>query len=341
MKINRQELVNALKVVHPGLATQEMIEQTTSFAFTGGKIVTYNDAISISYPVKNLDITGAIKAEQLYKLLDKLTAEEIELEAKESEIIVSGKNAKAGIPFQAEITLPILKTEEITDWKELPENFLEALQFCLFSCSKDLSMPVFDCLHVTEEMVESSDNYRLSYTTLKTKVPVSPFLLPAPSAEKLIPYKATKIATEEGWVHFKTGDNCVFSARTHHGEFPATAGIIKGFKDKSVKKIPLSKELPAILDRAMVFTKQELGRDEAIKLEFENGKMKIRTEGANGWFEEKANIINYSGGKAMFSINPTYLKDICTKTDYLELTKDMVKFEGDNWVHIAALIVND
>ena len=72
MKINKVELQEALEKVKPGLASRELIEQSTSFAFMGDRVVTYNDEISISHPVKNLDVTGAVKAQTLYAFLNKI-----------------------------------------------------------------------------------------------------------------------------------------------------------------------------------------------------------------------------------------------------------------------------
>jgi len=77
MNIQKEQLKKALETVKPGLAGKEIIEQSTSFAFMGDRVVTYNDEISISHPVEGLNLTGAIRAEELYQLLSKLKREEI------------------------------------------------------------------------------------------------------------------------------------------------------------------------------------------------------------------------------------------------------------------------
>ena len=70
MKISRVELLEALEKVKPGLANKELIEQSTSFAFIGDRVVTYNDEISVSHTVKGLEnMRGAIKAKTLYEFL--------------------------------------------------------------------------------------------------------------------------------------------------------------------------------------------------------------------------------------------------------------------------------
>ena len=67
MKVNKEKLRQALEIVRPGLANKEVIEQATSFAFMDGRVVTYNDEISISHPVEGIEIEGAVKADQLYQ----------------------------------------------------------------------------------------------------------------------------------------------------------------------------------------------------------------------------------------------------------------------------------
>ena len=79
MKLNTKDFQEALKIVKPGLARNENIEQSTSFAFKDGHIITYNDNISISHPIDDLDVTGAVIGSTLYDYVMKLKREEMEL----------------------------------------------------------------------------------------------------------------------------------------------------------------------------------------------------------------------------------------------------------------------
>ena len=88
MKINKSELLKALNIVKPGLASKDMLEQTTSFAFLNGRVITYNDELSLSCPLKEIEFEGAIQAAELYAFVSKIKKEEIDLEKKENEIIL-------------------------------------------------------------------------------------------------------------------------------------------------------------------------------------------------------------------------------------------------------------
>ena len=333
MKINRQELVNALEVVRPGLAHKEMIEQSTSFAFIDGRIVTYNDEISISHPVKNLDITGAIKAEELYKLLGKLTGKEIEITATETEVLIQSEKAKAGFSLQEEITLPLMNTEEISIWKDVPDNLSIAMQFCLFSCSNDVSRPVLTCIRLQKDgIVQSCDNYRATQYEIGETLPLDNVLIPGRTVGRLIQYKMKKVAESPGWLHFKMDDKTIFSCRIIEGAYPNLESILQ----MEGEKIIFPKKIGKVLEKALVFSKEEFFLDETISICLGNKKACIRSEGESGWFEEEINA-RYSGKSVTFCVNPGFLQEICMKLQTSYLMKDKIKFIGENWEHVIAL----
>jgi len=146
------DVLNALAIVKPGLANSELIEQTTSFAFIEGKVVTYNDEISISHPVPEIKIEGAIKAEELYHLLNKIKRDEIELEIVGGEVQLKSGKIKAGIVMQKEVILPLDEIEEKSKWKKVPDGFLDCIKFAMGACGRDaVNQPVLTCVHISKE----------------------------------------------------------------------------------------------------------------------------------------------------------------------------------------------
>jgi len=114
MEIKRTDLIDALAIVKPGLASKEFIEQSTSFAFVAGRVITYNDEISISQPIEGIDFEGAIKADELYQLLSKLKADVIDLSINDAEITIQCGKISAGMTLQEEIKLPLEEIGEIS-----------------------------------------------------------------------------------------------------------------------------------------------------------------------------------------------------------------------------------
>jgi DNA polymerase III sliding clamp (beta) subunit (PCNA family) len=332
--MNKKELLKALEIVKPGLANKEMIEQTTSFAFISGRVVTYNDEISISHPMKDLDIEGAIKAEEFYKLLSKLKEDELKLKQTSKEItIISGKT-KAGITLQSEVKLPLEEIGELGEWKTLPEGFVDRLAFCLFSCSRDMSRPVLTCIHVKEDGdMESCDNLRLTYYHQGHEMPVPTFLIPQSSAAQLVKYQITEITEGQGWIYFRTGEDTVFSCRIFQDEYPDTSKIM----EVDGKEITLPKSMDEIIDRVAIFSKREYSLNEEVEVIIEDGQMVVKAQSDTGWIREETKV-RYKGDKISFFINPQFLKDVLPIIRKGILGKDRIKFVGDDWQHVISLI---
>jgi DNA polymerase III sliding clamp (beta) subunit (PCNA family) len=344
MKINKNDLQKALEKVKPGLSTKEIIEQSTHFAFMGDRVVTYNDEISISCQVPNLNLTGAVAAQELYTFLNRIKVEEIEAEVTENEIRLKTGKSTAGLVLHPEIRLPLQEMGGIEEWIPLPEGFMEALSFCRFSCSKDMSRPILTCVHVNEGYMESSDNVRFTQRKYATKLEgdegIPEFLIPGTTVQNLKRYDVTEIATSKGWVHFRTADKTLtFSCRVFEDSYPNTSAIIQMTED--VIELILPKDLSEVLDRASVFAKAQFDSDTMVTLTMKDRKILIEAKNAAGWFEEEMPI-RYKGDPIKFVINPTFLSEMLDKTKSCLISGNKIKFgaeEQDGWTHIIGLVV--
>ena len=336
MKINKAELQQALEKVKPGLANKEIIEQSTSFAFVDDKVITYNDEISISHPVKGLNITGAIKADEFYQFLNRIPQkqEEINIEQEENQLLVTAKRAKAGFVLQKEIVLPIEEIGEITKWKKLPEGFIEGLDFCRLSCSKDMSRPVLTCLHIQKNgMIEASDGFQLTTCQLAKGVPVASFLFPASLAAILSRYSITQIAEGTGWVHFQTDDGTILSCRIFSENYPEVSRILA--VEGTTIKLPA--KLNKVLERAEIFAKKEFDRDTEVTVQIADEHMQISARSDFGWFKESLRI-QYKEDPIAFRIHPGFLARMLDKVQKGVVGHDRIKFEGENWAHVLILV---
>lgn len=328
-------LLKALQLVKPGLASKEMIEQSTSFAFMDNRIVTYNDEISISHPIPDLGIQGAIKADKLYGFLDKLTKDEIEIQSDGNQLIVKSGRSKAGLAIQQEIRLPLEEIPEVDKWTPVPDKLLDALKFTVLSCSNDMSRPILTCVHVNKKgRVESCDNYRMSVYELGTELPDT-FLIPADSVKELIKFKPDQMAVTEAWAHFKTEAGTVFSCRIFNDTYPDISPLL----DVQGVDIQLPKSLDKVLDRASIFSKQDHLLDEQIQVTLAANRLKVRAESDASWFEETTNV-KYAGEPVTIGIHPTMLRQIIQQTKTSVLGTHGIKFQGPDWCHVIALIVN-
>ena len=336
MIINKAKLLEALEIVKPGLANKELIEQSTSFAFINGKVVTYNDEISISHPVEGLELEGAILAENLYKFLGKIKKEEVELSVEGNEIVLTSGRSKAGLTLQSEVKLPLdEEVATIGKWKTLPADFLKFVSFAMTSCGKEMSKPILTCVHVDESgVIESTDSNRITRCHLESGMPVKSFLLPATSAADMIKLKPNKISEGKGWIHFKTEAGTIISCRVFEDAFPNCEPHMK------VKgtEVTFPTSIEECLDRAMVFSKRDHILDESITIIIQSKKLTLKAKSTSGWFEETLNI-KFDAEPITFEITPYLLKGILKETQSFIFSLNKLKFAGEGWEHIMALRV--
>ena len=331
MKVNRNELLKALEAVKPGITNKEVIEQTTSFAFMNGKVVTYNDNISISYPVLGIDFTGAIKAEEFYKLLSKMKTDEIEMEVTDSEILVTAEKMKASMSLQSEILLPLDQIEELGKWSTLPDNFCDMLAFVVSTCSNNMARPILTTIHVASTLVEASDSYRLKKIRNEGKK-LPEFLIPANSAKEVIKFEPTKISLGSGWVHFMK-DQAILSCRIFSDKYPETAQFfeVKG------KEVSFPPTLTEIIERAIIFAKRDTVIDEQVTIKVTDKELIITSKSDFGRFEEKTRI-KYSEKPFSFTISPSFFMDILKLSNTCIVNDRMIKFSGENWESVIMLM---
>lgn len=325
-----QELLEALTTVKPGLSNKEIIEQSTNFAFFGDKIVTYNDEISISYPMPDLGIEGSVKAEELYKFLNKVKAEEIDITQKEDKIYLKAGRSKVTLTTK-EIKLDLSEVQGKRKWKKIPEDLMSAVEFVAFAASKDSSIPILSCAHVKDGYVEATDRYRIvKHDTTEN----SEFFLPLDVLPVLKKVQPTKICIQDQWIHFKNEQNVVVSTRTITGDYPDTSE----FFIKEGKELVLPKKTKEIVDRACVFPMAEFEYDKQLTVIIDTkGKLTIKAESEYAKFEESTKM-SYKDAKIKFKIVATAFQEILEKDDFtLLFGEDKLQFEGPDWSYVTPI----
>lgn len=331
--MNREDILNALEIVKPGLASKEHIEQSTCFAFKDGKVVTFNDEISVSHPVEGLEgLEGAIQANEFYQVLCKMKTNEIEIEIEGSEVRLKSGRAKAGLVLQEKIRMPLEAIGEKSKWKKIPEGMLDALKFVSFACSSDMSRPIITCVNVKSDgTIEASDSYRIISYKMNEEVPISSFLLPASTIRRLGGCKPTQISEGYGWVHFMTSAGTEYSCRTFFGD---TFPDISKFMKVQGEDFELPRAIEEVLDRAAIFSNE--ADSNAVTITIKPKRIVIRGQSDTGWFEEDMNL-KYRGPEKQFTIRPELLKDVVKMLRKCILGENAIKFIGDNWEYVGVL----
>jgi len=333
MIINTAELEKALTIVKPGLAAKELIEQSTSFAFVNNCVVTYNDEISITHPIKGLQLEGAIRADELYQFLNKIKKDEIDIEITGNEILFSAGRTKAGFAFQSEITLPLEEIGKHGKWGNLPEDFSHYLSLAMGAAGRDMSQPILTCVYVEKEgTILASDGFKIIKCDTGEEMPVDNFLIPATSAVDIIKLKPTEVASGKGWVHFRNEKKTIISCRVFIDDYPDPSAVL----DVDGIEITFPSTIGDKLELAAVFAKKDHILDEAIKIKIGANRIEISAKSETGWVSDEANI-RYADEPVEFDITYYLLKDILKETHNFLLGEKVLKFEGAGWVYISAL----
>ena len=241
--------------------------------------------------------------------------------------------------FEKEVLIPI--EEEIGNidkWHKVPDGMMDALKLCHPCCSKDMSNPILTGVHVKGDIVEGSDSYQIIQFKLEKAGQMKEFVIPATTIRELVKYEIVKIADGDGWVHFKTDDDTIFSARTISGKYPDTTKHLK----IEGHEFEFPKNVTSILEKANVFARSDFSTNDIslVTIEITNKMVKISTKNEYGWFEEKGKI-DYTGEPIKFVTGVEFLISIFNKLKTCTLGERKIGFAGDNWKHIIATLTGN
>ena len=340
MKIKREELKAICAAVKPALATREVIEQMGHFIFTGHEIVTYNDKMCIHYPLET-DFECSVRAKDFYEILLKDDSEAVRLKKKDNYLHMTSPTLKSKTNTVVEEEIGDLLEElhrqvkEEAEFKSIPDNFIEAISFCVFSAAKDVTWGALTCLLVSGENVFSSDNLRVSHYKMSDKM--DRFLLAAQAVPELVKFdEFTAYAVTTSWAHFKTTENVLVSVRLVDGEFAEETAL--AVFDEEEQGITF--EMPAKVLKgtsvAEVFTEHGADFDKVVDVSLTKGKVICKSEKEAGSIEKIVDI-DYKGEDVEFTINPVFLQQIMDKATDVTILSDKAFFNRENFRHVVAL----
>ena len=332
--IKREDLINALTKVKPGIANKEIIEQSNHFIFEEDRIWTYNDQIAISQFFKS-HLTGAVKADEFYKLFNKLNDGKLEIAVQKGEFLIQGKTVTAKIKIDPEIKLQPIQAPGINSksWQTLPKDFTDSISLCLFSASRNMIRPELTCLYVTGKTVFSTDTFRATKREMESRVKED-FLLPAIAAKELIKYNVHKVFTDnEGWLHFTNKEHTMFSCRTFADvKYPEK---IWDFFDIEGEKIDLPDSFEQVIDRVATLVTADFDLDRFVDLTIAENTLTCKGKGPHGSVSEKAKI-DYDGKEIVIKVHPGFLMEILKQLNSMTIG-DRLRFQGDNFEHAICL----
>ena len=330
VQLKREQFLRKLVQVSPGLATRELLEQAASFVFKDGDIVTFNDEIFCSTHFES-GITGAIHAAPLLALLNKMTDEDISIEAGENELLVIGKRSRAGIRMSSEILLPTDTVEKSDTWADLHNEFGDALEVVQGSASKDDLHFNLTCIHLSPKFVEACDGYQLTRYNIETGLKHN-CLIKRDSAKRIVGLGMSQVSEGKNWIHFRSTDLQI-SCRRWVQDYLNLDEMI----DFKGKPTTLPGGLAEAVEKAEIFSSDNAAENQVL-VEMKQGKLRLKGEGAHGWYVEQKKIA-YEGAPITFLISPKLLTEITKRTNDCEITTDRLKIDAGKFVFVACLAI--
>ncbi|MFW6275037.1 MAG: hypothetical protein ACOC2M_00220 [bacterium] len=334
VNLTKDNLYLALDIVSPGLDKKDYIDQATSFVFKDGRVITFNNEISISHPILGLKVQGAVKADELYKLLSKIKSDDLFINQSENELLIKSGRTTAGIRKESKITMPLDAIEDKEEWHDLPEDFAFYLNLAMSSCGNDFrTEPILTNVNVTSEgRVTGSDGFRLMACDIGSPMPVDDFLISSTASQYVSQMDPTKISRSEKWVHFKNDTGTEISCRILNAKYPEIKNILK----VEGITVELPENMNEILQRTSVFSKRSNIHEEKIEITLKKGELVVYADNEYGWVKESADV-EYDDSEITFAIAPYLFKDILKETNQFILGENALKFQGAGWEYITGL----
>ena len=301
-----------------------------------GKVIFSATDLEIGAAVEiaaSIEEEGAITApaKTLSDLFSSLPDEKITLEAKNGQLNVSSKRAKATLSTTPPEEFPKLYEEKGEEAATLTREVIEReLRSVVFAASQDLSRPVFSGVLIKPEkdglLLVATDAHRLSRRlagSLKTKkgALLNPIIVSGRAIKALLSGKGNEevgvyVSNKNNQVVFVSGERTLVG-RLLEGEFPNFEKIIP--QDFSVRSEFDRSEMEEALKISSIFA-----RDGANIVKFSIGKDKITVSSSGELGEDRVEVeAKSSGEENEIAFNGRYVLDFLSNIDSERVTFEM------------------
>lgn len=306
MRVNRAEALRVLRLIKPGLARREIIEQTGACLFVDDRIITYNDEISVSAPFP-VNLQGAVSASDLYEFFERTSATTVDITFDDERLYIRCGDLEADIKKTKEILLPLenIVLPGPNEWLNLPADFKKMLKQCLMVASKSWNKPILRCVHWYCNSLEATDNYRIIRCKIDVHLPEGPrILITRNTITELVKYNLVAFAFSNGWAHFKIENDAVFSCRVFEGRFPDLELAFSG----DYVPIPFpSGRLADILDRSIQYAQNDSVDRPRVMISIVDSYLTVEAGKEGARFKETCKIA--FRGSLKFYADPKMLKE--------------------------------
>ncbi len=336
-------LVDTLKMLVPGLAKGDIVEQFSCFFFEGKTIRSTDGRIFLRAVLdEDTGLNCALPGRVLYTFLDSITDEEINIEQAEGVVKISGQSLEGDLFSKTSevsgVRIAVSEPAE-SEWIDLPTGLIQALGLCKFSASTDATTGPLTSVHVRDNFALSCDRYRITKCLFDgtVSIPMNISVQAVIELEKHIG-QVNAFCVKESAVFFKLYDGkVILGAGLVSGDYPDMSRFFRDLTATEFIEIP-DAILPA-LDRQILIQKDLEVIDMGMDVFFDPSNIVLHSVGQNaGEITEQISCeIPESFRDCAFRINPKFFKEI------LEISRRMLYvpeqkllfFESANLTHMV------
>lgn len=333
VKVNRGEFLQRLELVRPGVATRELIEQSSCLVFQNGRVHTYNDEVACDHSsLLPESFTGVVPSEPLLNLLRKMGEDEIEISSTKKELVVAGSKKagrEAGIPLMKEVLLQVL-TKKPKVWNKLEEAFADAIEIVHQCTANDEMKFMLTCVHIHPKWVEATDNIQMARYRLATGVE-SPVLVRSDAIQQMRGRGLVEIGTSKSWLHFRNPTGFHFACRKYVEEYINMSPYLK----VEGQKVEFPKGLVEATERAEIFS-AENAKENQVAIFLSPNRLEIRGLGVIGWYKERKKI-RYTGEPMSFLVSPKLLMELVKRHNECVISNGVLKVDGGRFKYVTML----
>lgn len=327
--MNRAQLIKTIQRIMPGTdSSGSSIGQSECIVFKEGMAYSFNDQIAIRAEV-DVPFEGAVEASKLLLALQTQSGDEVKVGMKDDKVIIKGGKRQAKLALNQKIELPISIIEQPRKWREVSDDFVEAIGTAARTAGRDENKYTLTCVHIAPDRIEATDNIQLLRWPTATGVRKST-LISGRTAIILQKYNVVESGLTDQWIHFRDDSGLVYSVRTHDDEYPE----MDAYYAVEGSPVVFPPDIGEVASRASSFL--ESAKEDGIMVQLEEGRMFVAGEGATAVYEERARV-DYDGPAIAFHINPGICQKLSKEATETIISADRIKVITEKYEYVAML----
>jgi len=317
------------------ISAKGLIEDSDKIVFDREGMYAFNGEIFVAVLFKT-PFFGSVEGSLFCRLISKYGSNKIDIEENGDKLVITKGRSEVEVPFDHEVNCPIDLT--VDKWKKLPADFLECINLAAYTTGKDYSDMRTVCIHVVDNICESSDVMRISVIEAKNKIEDELFI-PNDALTFFNKCKPVHYFVQNNWVYYEDLEGTMILHReiTFDREYPKLKQMVESLT--GMKEIELPEKLYDSLERASALFDKSSEGDRVVNFECKDNKLRLYVTAKNtGGASYKDELRIDFDGELYFAINPAFMMQIMEKSNKVQVNDNAIKITTGNSTYVTCLM---